>query len=437
VSTASITRRGGRAAELQWIILGAACLVVVAGLWIKASAGGLGTPLPPFLMRWDPALDPLVLVSAVTLGAGAWLGPLLAQRIRSRAAFAVALYAVALALGLSLNLARAGTDGWWTVFATGRHGSFEGAFEYPLALPLLDHGIAYYVGHFASLFPYMTTHVKGNPPGPLVALHLLGISRPGALAALCIGLGALSAPLTYDLGRTIADEQRGRSAGILAAFTPSMLLFGVTSADYAFATLGLVAACLLVRPGAGHLVAGSIAVAIASFFSWLLLAIPVWAGAVALSRFGWRRAVAVCAATGLAILAFDALLAVVWRYDPLAAMRATAHAYHRGVAATRPYSFWVFGSPAAWMLMLGLPVAWLSLRALARRDAAAVALWGLVAVSSLIGVTKAETERIWLPFVPLVCVAAAAAAPIGRLRPLLACLALQALAIELLFFTVW
>jgi hypothetical protein len=55
----------------------------------------------------------------------------------------------------------------------------------------------------------------------------------------------------------------------------------------------------------------------------------------------------------------------------------------------------------------------------------------------VLGLTKAETERIWLPFVPLACIAASAAAPAARLRPMLAALAVQGLAVELLFFTVW
>jgi len=51
--------------------------------------------------------------------------------------------------------------------------------------------------------------------------------------------------------------------------------------------------------------------------------------------------------------------------------------------------------------------------------------------------TKAETERIWLPFVPLACVAAAAVLPARRLKPVLWMLAAQALAVQLLFDTVW
>jgi hypothetical protein len=90
----------------------------------------------------------------------------------------------------------------------------------------------------------------------------------------------------------------------------------------------------------------------------------------------------------------------------------------------------------AWLVMLGLPVAWLALRALAAGDDAAVALAVVVALSSVGGFTKAETERIWLPFVPLACVAAAAF-PARRIRGVLLALGAQVLTVELLFNTVW
>ena len=60
----------------------------------------------------------------------------------------------------------------------------------------------------------------------------------------------------------------------------------------------------------------------------------------------------------------------------------------------------------------------------------------MVAISALAGFTKAETERIWLPYVPLACVCAAAL-PVRRLGLILGALALQAVVIEVLFGTVW
>ncbi len=59
----------------------------------------------------------------------------------------------------------------------------------------------------------------------------------------------------------------------------------------------------------------------------------------------------------------------------------------------------------------------------------------MLAISALAGFTKAETERIWLFFAPFVILAAA---PLVK-RPTLivAALALQAFAYELLFDTLW
>jgi hypothetical protein len=96
----------------------------------------------------------------------------------------------------------------------------------------------------------------------------------------------------------------------------------------------------------------------------------------------------------------------------------------------------LFGSAAAWLVLLGAPIAWTALRSLQRGDAAAVGLAVVVIVSALSGFTKAETERIWLPYVPLAC-AAAAATPIRRLGPVLIALLAEAIVIELLFGTVW
>jgi uncharacterized membrane protein len=280
-------------------------------------------------------------------------------------------------------------------------------------------------------------HVEGNPPGPLVALDLLGIDTAPALAALCIGIGALSAPLAYELGRTLGGEERGRIAGALTAFAPSLLIWGVTSADYAFAALGLAAACLLVRRGPGSRAAGALVAAAAAFFSWLLLAIPAWAAVVVLRREGLRSAAALAARCMLALAAVYSTLALTLGYDPLATLRATDTVYRNGIAHVRPYAYWLFGSPTAWWIALGLPIGFSALKAGAARDAGALALFAVVALSAVLGFTKAETERIWLPFVPLACVAAAAVVPARRLPGLLWLLAAQALALQLLFDTVW
>jgi hypothetical protein len=413
-----------------------AAVTVSAGLAIKAASGALGTPLPPFVMSWEPAVDPLAIVSVSVLVTAAAAAPRLLLAARQRSAFAVGLYGLALTLGLALNLARSGVPGWWLVFARGPRGSREAGFEYLPGLPALRHGVAAYVGHFAQLVPSLPLHAAGNPPAPLVVLHLLGIHTAAELAALCITVGALTAPLAYELGCRLGDEQRGRMAGLLTAFTPSLLLFGVTSADYAFAAMGAGVACLLVRASGRARAAGALLAAVASLFSWLLLAVPAWAALVSLQREGRRRALGLVTLSAIAIMAVNVAVALGTGYDPVATLRATDAVYRR-TTATRPYAYWVFGSPVAWAVAVGIPTAMLALRAAAKSDPGAVALAIIVIVSSILGFTKGETERIWLPFAPLACVAAAAILPRRLLTPVLWVLTAQALTLELLFNTIW
>ncbi len=417
--------------------LAVAGLTVLVGQGIKAAGGQLGVFFPPFYIHWAPHVGPLAAVSvAVALGAAA-ATPRWIERRRQPALFAAGLFALALALGVSLNLARHGFHELWAIFQLGPGGSPEAGNEYLAGPPALSHGVAYYVAHFPTLFPSLAQKVTGNPPGPLVALHLLQITTPGALAALCIGTGALTAPLAYDLGRTLGGEQRGRLAGALTAFAPSLLLWGVTSADYAFATLGLAAACLLVRDRPQARAGGALLAAAGTFFSWLLFAIPAWALLIVLGREGPRRAAVLASFCALATAAVYLTLALTWGYDPFAALKATDAVYRQGIAHVRPYAYWAFGSPVAWGLALGLPTVWALLRAVGLRDPAALALLAIVLIGAALGYTKAETERIWLPFVPLACVAAARVMPPRGLRSALWVLAGQALATELLFDTIW
>ena len=415
----------------------AAALTVAAGLWIKAAGGRVGAFSPPFYAHWHPFAGKLVPVAVLVLGGAAALAPKGLARVRRPIVFACSLFVLALALGVSLNVARGGVHDLWAVFQTGPGGSLESYQEYLPGLSALHRGIPYYVSHFPALIPSLPIHVQGNPPGPLVALHLLGIHTAPALAGLVIGLGALSAPLAYDLGRTLGGEARGRRAGLLTAFSPALLLWGVTSVDFVFASLGLIAACLLVRPGHKYRAAGALAAAAATFFSWLLFAIPAWAVLLAWRRDGLRRALALA---GLCVLAGLVVYGALWLtlgYDPIATVRATGAVYRHGIARIRPYAYWLFGSPVAWWISLGLPIGWYALRSLGARQASAIALFAIVLVSAAIGLTKAETERIWLPLVPLACVAAAMVLPARRVPVVLWLLVAQALAGQLLFDTVW
>jgi hypothetical protein len=147
-----------------------------------------------------------------------------------------------------------------------------------------------------------------------------------------------------------------------------------------------------------------------------------------------RRRHSTTSAHAAVVAAAYGLLYAIWGFDVLGALQSAEVAYRNSIASERPYAFWLLGSPTAFMVALGLPVAWLVLRGAARREPTAVALVGLVVVSAVLGYTKAETERIWLFLVPPACLAAAAQLR-GRLGWLLAALAIQAIAVQAFFDT--
>jgi hypothetical protein len=425
-----------------WLPVGVFALAlgtVAYGFAARASGAELGASLAPFLWDWRPRLEPAAVPAVVLLAAAVPLAPrLLAARV-GPLRFALSALALGLALRLALGSARGGVDGLWAVFELGNH---EAASEYLPALPALDFGARFFLDTFAEVGTSLPVHAVGHPPGLLLVLHWLGIDTAPGMAALTIGVGAIAIPLTYLLARQLLDERRARIAVLLYVFAPSALLYGATSADALYATLALVAAIPLAAaarpvPARAALPLGGAALALASFFSYANLAIGAWGTLLAWDRAGPRRALIVAVTCAAAVALFLGALAFATGYDPIGVLRATESVYREGIASRRPYAFWVFGSPVAFLVALGLPIAWYALRSAGARYAPAVALAVVVVIAALLGFSKAETERIYQFLVPLACVAAAASLPLRRLTPVLAVLAVQALAIELLVYTVW
>jgi methylthioxylose transferase len=437
---AGALRLARRGPELWIPVLGFALIAatVAFGLTARMSGVQLGAGLAPFLADWRPILRPSA-IPATALLAGAALA---APRLRSARVrpwqFALAALGLGLALRLALGIARGGIDGLYAVYELGNH---EAASEYLPALPALDFGARFFLDTFAEVGTSLPVHAIGHPPGLLLVMHWAGVDGAEALAALTIGAGAVSIPLAYVLGRVMLDERRARLATLLYVFAPSAILYGATSADALYATVALLAAvplALASRPRAGlALPAGAAALPVASFFSYANLAIGAWAALLAWQRAGLRRATVLAAACGAGLLVFYAALHLVTGYDPIGVIGATETVYREGIASRRPYEFWVFGSPTAFLVALGLPITWFLFRAAAARDPAARALLAVLAIAALLGFTKAETERIYLFLVPLACVAAATALPERRLPLVLGALAAQALATQLLLYTVW
>jgi hypothetical protein len=421
------------------LLLGAVALAVgwtAVGLLVERSGRVLGTATPPFVMGWSPQVDVWALVAVAALGCLVAAGPAILRLPRN--AYIMAVAAAALGCGLAVNAARTGMHGWDAIFDTGPRGSFEAKNEYLPGLPALSYGSRFFLDRFAELAPAVPVNVAGHPPGLLLFAHLTTLTTPARLAALCVGAAATCAPLTYALGRGLGqDERTARTAGLLAAAAPGLLLFGTTSADAVYAALGVAAAALLVRSSWRLRWAGAIVLAIAAFCSWALLAVGAFAVLVAWQREGRRRAALLAAVCAIPFLVLNAWLAAAYGYDPIGTLRATEAVYRRSLAQVRPYWFWVLGSPIAWMVCAGLPLSGGWIVAVRRRDPGAVALVAVVAIAAVLAFTKAETERIWLPFIPLACAAAATVIPPRRLRLVLLALVSQAVLTQLLFETVW
>jgi hypothetical protein len=416
---------------VPWIGAAAAVATVAVGLALDARGTQLGVPHPPFIGAYGPRATVWLLLAVPCFAGAVALVPAL---LRTRpVVFAAALFIVTLILRLVLNFARIGPHGLDRALIVAPRG--EGKNEYLPSLAAFDYGPRFVLDRFAELVPSLPVHSAGHPPGLLLTMHYLGLDTAPRLAAFCIGVGALGAPLTYVLARRVMDDRHARIAGVLAAFSPAMLHFGATSADAVYLTLGLLAAIPLMSAKPATRLAGALVLAVVSLFAWSLLAIAAWAALLVLARDGVRPALQLAAITGAVLLAFHALFALATGFDPIGTLRATSHVYEVGIASRRPYAYWLFGSPTAFLLILGAPIAWLALKRLAEGAPEALAIAAVIAISCVLGFTKAETERIWLFLVPLVILAAAPL--VRRPRALVALLALQAVVYELLFDTLW
>jgi hypothetical protein len=114
--------------------------------------------------------------------------------------------------------------------------------------------------------------------------------------------------------------------------------------------------------------------------------------------------------------------------------------YYDGLGAVRPYSYWVWANLAAFALAIG-PAAVVGLRrAVAARHwivaSVAGSAFGCVAIATLGGLSKAEVERIWLPF-GVWALFAACAIPAERTRVWLGAQAVLVLVVAHVVLTPW
>lgn len=368
--------------------------VVVAAIVLGRSTArdDLGLGAAPFAGRFDPRLPPTAVLPVALAALVVLLGPPVAARVSWRGVL-VASGAAASAWAVAL----AAVDGWDRVTAplTTRH-------EYePFAATIGSAG-AFLRGFVASV-PDLPIHVKGHPPlATLVpwGLDRIGLGGAGWYAALVIGAWGVAVAAALSAARSVVGEERARVAAPALVLLPAAL-WAATSADALTAGVVAVGAALAVgtRASGARLVVGGCVFGLALLLSYgatLGLAVPL---AAALHR---RRLVdLVPVAAGIvAVLLLVAASGFWWP----AGLRATGDAYWGGIAHERPLAYLtLLGNPAALALAAGPAVA-VGLR----RRWHPVAMGGLLAVgvadASLL--SAGEVERIWLPFVPFLALAA-------------------------------
>lgn len=381
-----------------WAVLVAAA--VGFGTWGIDRAGAQLRAAPLYGdWSWHPGLS---LVPAVLVGAAGILwGPTVAARCRWRL--------VPLASGgwaALWALALAASDGWPAVTAplTTRH-------EYePFAARIDDLGG--FVRTYVDQLPDHPIHVQGHPPGPVVVAWLfdrIGLGGAGWLAALMLLAWAAAIALALVAARAVAGEAAARRAAPALALLPAAV-WAATSFDALFTAL-------VALPAAAFVLAS-----VRRSVPWGGLA-GVAAGIALLCTYGAGAALLPCALVALWLrcparvwgaaavgVAGPLVLAAAAGFWWPGGLAATGDRYWDGIASDRPALYLtVLGNPAALALATGPAVA-AGLWAARSRDGRVVwlpvAALAAVALADLTQMSRGEVERIWLPFVPWLALAA-------------------------------
>jgi methylthioxylose transferase len=341
--------------------------------------------------------------------------------------------AVASGAAWSLALSFAGGELSWYEPLLGRH-------DYLVEAARIE-SLREWLASFTDRLSQMPVHVQGHPPGMVIVLYALqriGLGGAPWAAAVIIGVAASGIAAVLVGLRRMVDEVAARAVAPFLVFAP-VAIWIVTSADALFAGVAAwaVALGLLVvtssKPRAPvAALAGGITFGIALLLSYgvALLALVVVAAA-------WRRSrlsVLVPYALGSAIpLAAAAIFGFWWP----AGLLATRSAYLAGVAADRPYWFFLATNLAAFALVLGpaTTTAIIKLRYSRVWWVIGPAL-AAVAIAAISGLSKGEVERIWLPFALWILPATCAISAGSRAR-WLAAQVVTALAVEVVVVTPW
>ncbi|MFI6959393.1 hypothetical protein ACIBJI_38745 [Nocardia sp. NPDC050408] len=323
-------------------------------------------------------------------------GPAMAQWLPWRRLLTVS-WVAAMAWAFALAM----IDGWQRGFAARLTDGHEYLYEVPAVrdIPAMLRGFSDRILDFQP--DSWTTHVSGHPPGALlffVLLDRIGL-RGGAWAGLaCLLIGSSAIVAVAVTLRALGAEDRARQALPFLTIAPAAVWIAV-SADAMFAGVTAWAVALLAIAVRRPLVAvgSGVLFGLGSYLSYGLVIMVVPALAVLIAGRTLRPLLP--AALGALIVVSAFTLAGFWWLD---GYHLVVERYYQGIAAERPYAYWVWANLAATVCAVGLATA-AGLPSALRRPFDATALLVVAAlcailVADLSGLSKAETERIWLPF---------------------------------------
>jgi hypothetical protein len=444
----------------EMIAVGAAVILVVAAFVIPHLDLSI-TPLinasperfrsfagtAPIFGKWNTHAGPGTIPAiAIAVAAVLW-GPSLAQRLPWRWLPWVA-WAVSCAWAFSLAM----VDGWQRGFA----GRLTARHEYLRQVDIIT-DIPEALRTFSSrILDYQPdswiTHVSGHPPGALLTfvwLDRIGVSGGAWAGLLCLLAGSSIAAAIVVTLRAVADESTARLAAPFLAVAPTAIWIAVSADGYfaGVAAWGIAALALsatrttrhrmLAATGSGLLLGWGI------FLNYGLVLMALPALAVLLCAKSWRDALTTLAPAVFAALAVGAvfLSAGFWWFDGYLLVQ---ERYWQGIANDRPFQYWGWANLASVVCAIGLgSVAGVGrvfdIAAIRRRSGLHLLVLGAllaILLADLSRLSKAETERIWLPFTVWL-VASTALLPPRSHRWWLALNVIGALLINHLILTNW
>ena len=272
-----------------------------------------------------------------------------------------------------------------------------------------------FVSTFSRNVGHLPTHTAGHPPGPVVLLRWLddlGLRSSAAQLFALIAIAAGTAPAIATVAREWGSENVARIALPFVVLAPTAVWASVTM-DGVFASVSALRGSRSLPSGRHEAGRTRMVAALASGLVWSI-ALHLSYGLVALAlvstvAIALRRRFDVIgwSALGLVIGTIPWLVAGFWWWDGLTATR---DRYHAGIGSQlRPYGFYsLLGNPALAAILIG-PIVAAALLLPRSKDTWIVIGLGVASmvIADVSGLSKAEVERIWVPFAGWVTVAAA------------------------------